>query len=125
MKDDVKFTVVLLLSDHGTHGIWYTEYEIGATEHQLPFLYVLAPDWLMRQRPEWLKALTTNQRRLVTVHELHQAMRQLAAYPNDRSASAREPPGAASLFDELPHRTCQQAGVPEVYCACRAGGHID
>ena len=71
-------TVVFLLSDHGTHGIWYTEYEIGATEHQLPFLYVLAPDWLMRERPAWLAALTANQRRLVTVHELYRAMRALA-----------------------------------------------
>lgn len=30
-------TVLLLLSDHGTHGIWYTEYEIGATCAPLPF----------------------------------------------------------------------------------------
>ena len=50
-------TVVILLSDHGTHGIWYNEYELGATEHQLPFLYVLAPDWLLRERPAWAAAL--------------------------------------------------------------------
>lgn len=36
-------TVLILLSDHGSHGIWYTEYEIGATEHQLPFLYMVRP----------------------------------------------------------------------------------
>jgi hypothetical protein len=31
-------TVLLLMADHGTHGIWWTEYEIGAAEHQLPML---------------------------------------------------------------------------------------
>ena len=112
-------TVVLLLSDHGTHGIWYTEYEVGATEHQLPFLYVLAPEWLMRERPEWLAALTANQRRLVTVHELYRAMRALALYPEPI-----EREGGLSLFDEMKEgRTCDEAGVPEVYCACRRGGY--
>jgi len=107
-------TVVLLLSDHGTHGIWYTEYEIGATEHQLPFLYVLAPDWLMRERPEWLRALSVNQRRLVTAHELYRTMRVLAAYPETPPA-----PGL-TIFQELPEgRTCREAGIPEVYCACK------
>ena len=107
-------TVVILLSDHGTHGIWYTEYEIGATEHQLPFLYVLAPDWLMRERPEWLRALSVNQRRLVTAHELYRTMRVLAAYPETPPA-----PGL-TIFQELPEgRTCREAGIPEVYCACK------
>ena len=111
-------TVVLLLSDHGSHGIWYTDFEIGATEHQLPFLYVLAPDWLLAERPGWLAALTVNQRRLVTVHELYRTMRILAAWP-DKPASAD---GAPSLFDALPEgRTCKEAGIPEVYCACRHG----
>jgi hypothetical protein len=109
-------TVVLLLSDHGTHGIWYTDYEVGGTEHQLPFLYVLAPDWIMRQRPGWLEALTKNQKRLVTVHELYRAMQQLAAWP----AAPSTGPGASTIFDELPpDRTCREAGVPEMYCACR------
>ena len=110
-------TVVLLLSDHGSHGIWYTDHEIGAAEHQLPFLYVLAPDWLMQEKPAWLAALTANQRRLVTAHELYRAMRLLAAWPDSPPAEAG---GAPSLFDELPEdRSCEQAGVPAVYCACR------
>jgi len=112
-------TVVLLLSDHGTHGIWWTEYEIGATEHMLPFLYVLAPDWLMRENPSWLAALTANQRRLVTVHELYRAMSVLATWPDPPTDAHRSEP---SLFDEIPEeRTCAQAGVPDVYCACRHG----
>ena len=111
---------MLLLSDHGTHGIWYTDYEIGATEHQLPFLYVLAPDWLLKARPAWKASLEANRKRLVTVHELYRAMRALAAYPETLSNDAQ---GGPSLFDEMPEkRTCKQAGVPDVYCACRTYG---
>lgn len=109
-------TVVMLLSDHGTHGIWYNDYEIGAAEHKLPVLYVLAPDWLMRERPAWQAALRANTRRMVTVRELYHAMVQLAAYPNTASLEA----GALSILDPLPeHRTCAEAGVPEEFCACR------
>ena len=109
-------TVMILLSDHGTHGIWYTEYEIGASEHQLPFLYVLAPDWLLRERPEWLAALTLNQQRLVTVHELYKTMQTLAVFPD----APPEHSGRPSLFNEVPPgRTCGEAGIPDVYCSCR------
>ena len=109
-------TVLLLLSDHGTHGIWYTEYEVGATEHQLPFLYVLAPGWLMQERPDWLTALTLNQHRLVTAHELYLTMQQLAAYPDAVNLQRNR----LSLFDQIPGgRTCQEAGVPDGYCSCR------
>lgn len=78
------------------------------------------PDWLLRQRPSWHEALRTNQQRLVTVHELYLAMQQLAAWPEP----ARKPSGRwpLSIFDKLPaERTCEEAGIPEIYCACRAG----
>ena len=48
-----------------------------------------------------------------------QVLRALAAFPETLSADAQ---GGPSLFDELPEkRTCQQAGIPDVYCACRHG----
>lgn len=107
-------TVLLLLADHGTHGIWYaTDFEIGAAEHKLPFMYVVAPGWLMRERPGWLAALRANQKRLVTAHEVYQAMRTLAAWPD-------EPEGRRlSIFDPVPaNRSCAEAKVPPEYCAC-------
>ena len=108
-------TVLLLLSDHGTHGIWYNDHEVGALEHQLPFLYVLAPDWLMRERPAWRDALAVNQRRLVTAHDLYRTMRTLAVWP-DAPAGEHGP----TILDEIAEeRTCAQAGVPRAYCACR------
>eukprot|EP00908_Phaeocystis_cordata_P024890 Transcript_7344.p4 GENE.Transcript_7344~~Transcript_7344.p4 ORF type:complete len:153 (-),score=64.53 Transcript_7344:78-536(-) len=109
-------TVLLLLSDHGTHGIWYSnEFELGAAEHKLPLLFVVAPDWLLRRNPRWADALAANQRRLVTVRDIYQTMRTLVAWPDP-------PPDAAapSLLEPMPEeRTCADAGIPDVYCACR------
>ena len=59
-------SVLLLLSDHGTHGIWYNDFELGAAEHKLPLLYVVAPDWLLQRNPRWQEGLAANQQRLVT-----------------------------------------------------------
>ena len=107
--------MLLLMSDHGTHGIWYaTDFEIGAAEHKLPVMYVLAPDWLMREKPHWAEALRVNQKRLVTVREVYESLRELAAWPE-----APDGPARPSLFTTLPaSRTCADAGVPEQYCAC-------
>ena len=114
-------TVLLLLSDHGTHGIWYTDYEIGATEHQLPFFYLLAPDWLLRERPQWRDNLVRNTKRLVTAHEVYRSMSTLAAYPHDAPDDER----GLTIFDEISEqRTCKDAGVPETYCACRREGAL-
>ena len=107
-------TVLFLLSDHGTHGIWYTDYEIGAAEHKLPFMYVVAPDWLMKARPDWRANLQTNQRRLVTVREVYHAMLRIAAFPDDKAG------GPPSLLDPIPAgRTCRDAQIPEKWCACK------
>ena len=106
--------VLFLLSDHGTHGIWYTDYEIGAAEHKLPFMYVVAPDWLMKARPDWRANLQTNQRRLVTVREVYHAMLRIAAFPDDKGG------GPPSLLDPIPAgRTCRDAQIPEKWCACK------
>ena len=114
--DVLQDTVLFLLSDHGTHGIWYNDYEIGATEHKLPMLYVVAPDWLMKDRPTWLHALRDNQHRLVTPRDVYTAIMQLAAYPNVYEFEARE----HSLFETISaKRTCSDAGIPEQFCACR------
>lgn len=112
-------TVLFLLSDHGTHGIWWSnEFELGSAEHKLPFLFVVAPDWLLRENPDWHAALTRNQRRLATHYNVHQAMRQLVAWPD--TPPPPDHPGTLSLLEELPQdRSCDEARIPEQYCACR------
>ena len=112
-------TVLFLLSDHGTHGIWWSnEFELGSAEHKLPFCFVVAPDWLLLENPDWLEALTLNQRRLATHYDVHQAMRQLVTWPDSPPPPFH--PGTRSLLEELPlERSCDEARIPEEYCACR------
>ena len=75
----------------------------------------------MRERPQWREHLLANTRRLVTVHELYRGMQALAAYPNAATAADDGAGGTPTIFDEISEqRTCKDAGVPEIYCACRS-----
>ena len=47
----------------------YNDFELGAAEHKLPLLYVVAPDWLLQRNPSWQEGLAANQRRLVTARD--------------------------------------------------------
>ena len=47
----------------------YNDFELGAAEHKLPLLYVIAPDWLLQRNPRWQEGLAANQRRLVTARD--------------------------------------------------------
>ena len=136
----------------------YNDFELGAAEHKLPLLYVVAPDWLLQRNPSWQEGLAANQRRLVTardcLHPLHTSLHTLTSpytpsHPLTHpytplhirtSSHARSqvfdiyrtmrvllawpdaPPGDAtpSLLKPMPEgRTCADAGIPDMYCACR------
>lgn len=61
----------------------YNDFELGAAEHKLPLLYVIAPDWLLQRNPRWQEGLAANQRRLVTardcLHALHTTVHTLTS----------------------------------------------
>lgn len=61
------------------NGCRYNDFELGAAEHKLPLLYVVAPDWLLRRNPRWREGLAANQRRLVTARCLHPLTRTLTS----------------------------------------------
>ena len=126
----------------------YNDFELGAAEHKLPLLYVVAPDWLLQRNPRWREGLAANQRRLVTardcLHTLHttvhtltspytpshplerphpplqvfdiyRTMRVLLAWPDASPGDA-----TPSLLEPMPEgRTCADADIPDMYCACR------
>ena len=61
----------------------------------------------------FLDAASTEDCELKETSELYQAMRRLAAFPAEPEG------GRLSIFDPIPaNRTCREAGVPPVYCAC-------
>ena len=118
-------TALFLLSDHGTHGIWYNHFAVGQAEHRAPALYLLLPAGFARDHPAADAALRRNQRRRVTAYDLHATLRHLAEWP----VMPRPAVEATSLLADLPDgRTCEEARVPAAWCLefdaarCEAAG---
>lgn len=106
-------TVMILLSDHGTHGIWYNHFAVGQAEHRSPALLLLLPAGFAQAHPAADAALRRNQRRRVTAYDLHATLRHLADWPTMPRPSEE----ATSLFTDLPdERTCETARVPAEWC---------
>lgn len=106
-------TALFLLSDHGTHGIWYNHFAVGQAEHRTPALYLLLPAGFAKAHPAADAALRRNQRRRVTAYDLHATLRHLAEWP----IMPRPAEEATSLFTDLPdERNCEAARVPAEWC---------
>ena len=106
-------TALFLLSDHGTHGIWYNHFAVGQAEHRSPALLLLLPAGFAQAHPAADAALRRNQRRRVTAYDLHATLRHLADWPTMPRPSEE----ATSLFTDLPdERTCETARVPAEWC---------
>lgn len=106
-------SALFLLSDHGSHGIWYNDFAVGQAEHRSPALFLVLPASFVAANPTIDETLRRNQRRRVTAFDLHATLRHLAAWP------AMPPPSeeATSLLEELPdQRSCEAARVPPEWC---------
>ena len=106
-------TALFLLSDHGTHGIWYNHFGVGQAEHRTPALWLLLPAGFAKANPAAHAALRRNQRRRVTAYDIHATLRHLADWP----VMPHPAEEATSLFADLPdHRSCEAARVPAEWC---------
>ena len=106
-------SALFLLSDHGTHGIWYNHFGVGQVEHRAPALWLLLPAAFVDAHPSVDAALRRNQRRRVTAYDLHATLQHLAAWPTMPAPTAE----ASSLFVDLPDaRSCVAARVPAEWC---------
>eukprot|EP00965_Chrysotila_dentata_P134095 4434319-Pleurochrysis_carterae.AAC.1 len=106
-------TALMLLADHGTHGIWYNDFAIGEAEHRSPALLLSLPAKFVDAHPTIDGALRRNQLRRVTPFDLHATMRHLAAWPAMPSPSVE----ASSLFIDLTdERSCEAARIPAEWC---------
>ena len=106
-------TAMFLLSDHGTHGIWYNHFAVGQLEHRQPALTLVLPASFAAANPAAHAALRRNQRRRVTAYDLHATLRHLAAWP----VMPRPAEEATSLFVDLPdERGCEAARIPVEWC---------
>jgi hypothetical protein len=106
-------TALFLLSDHGTHGIWYNHFAVGQAEHRTPALLLMLPAGFAQAHPAAHASLMRNRRRRVTAYDLHATLKHLAKWP-EMPTPAME---ATSLFADLPDgRGCEAARVPAEWC---------
>ena len=106
-------TALFLLSDHGTHGVWYNHFAVGQAEHRAPALTLVLPAGFAQAHPAAHASLLRNQRRTVTAYDLHATFKHLANWPTMPPPSEE----ATSLFVDLPEdRSCEAAKVPADWC---------
>ena len=69
--------------------------------------------------------LVKNTKFLTTNYDVHLMLRDILALSLDKSTkdlfSERKTQFGVSLFTEVTNRTCQEAGVPLLYCSCKNG----
>ena len=121
-------TYVWIMGDHGVRYGSLRQSEAGLLEERNPALWVLAP--LEHETPARLLTMFENQRRLVSMYDVHVTLAQLAcmsARQADEPMVAcaglkrRAAPGR-DLFEESLRgdRSCAGAGIPAAYCATDA-----
>lgn len=121
-------TVILLLSDHGSHmGPHFQMTEAGRLEHRLPLLFLIAPHSLLGHLPrEARAALEGNQQALTTPLDVHRTLlhlvegwRELTGEQAEGGRGWEGERAGLSLFTRVPpERTCYDAGVPSSLCPC-------
>ena len=55
-------SALFLLSDHGSHGIWYNDFAVGQAEHRTPALFLVLPASFVAANPSIDATLRRNSR---------------------------------------------------------------
>lgn len=109
-------TALLFLSDHGVRYGSIRLTEAGRHEDLTPFAFLALPAWFLRNHPEAAVQLEVNQRRLVTAYDFHATLLSLADLPSLRAKPTLK--GLSLVGPVPPQRSCNDAFVPDHFCAC-------
>ncbi|XP_068217947.1 uncharacterized protein [Palaemon carinicauda] len=118
----LEHTVLFFVSDHGLRWGSFRSTYAGMLEERMPYITMAFPKWFKEKYPVAMKNLRVNTRRLTASYDVHATIHDIldGSYA-DPLASKTEVPFAISLFKEIPkNRTCEDAGIPEHYCACES-----
>lgn len=113
-------TVTLVLSDHGnSYGVYPETSLDGRRETYNPVMLVFVPARVRRQLGRRrLDALAVNERRLVSMRDVHLCLCDFVSVATGRGRTA-----PAGLSGDIPaNRTCDNLSIdPLAYCVCRDG----
>lgn len=114
--------VVVLMGDHGLQdGSGAVDWG-SQIDHRNPFLGIIAPQSSLGAPRRTRTALSTNTRRLVTVHDLYATLAGVLHDVNRVEWGFRKhPPWAVDLLhNEVPaDRSCRDVWIPPDFCSCQ------
>ncbi|GAB6030796.1 hypothetical protein CHUAL_007643 [Chamberlinius hualienensis] len=117
-------TLLIFMSDHGMRFGKFRQTEIGRQEENLPFMYFIFPQWFREKFQTAVDIVRQNRHRLITTFDLHETLKDIlnCDYATvERMKFQPEIRRGISLFKPISaNRTCDDAGIPSVYCACKA-----
>lgn len=126
-KGDLDKGIMIFLSDHGFRQTKFAQSSIGVMENNLPYLFLLLPKWFKEQFPQFVANAKLNTQRLVSTFDIHKTLEHLLHIQTNASEWRNDFPDyhgnktqeSFSLLTEIPlTRTCDQAGIPDIYCSC-------
>jgi Protein of unknown function (DUF229) len=115
---DFSNSMFVFFGDHGLHMGPFLQTGQGQMEYKMPALYITLPKWVLEKYPDMKTHLTENQMRLTTHWDLHHTLKHLMTYPNRPFELI--PAKTYSLFENIPNRSCQEAGIPSEFCVCNS-----
>jgi membrane-anchored protein YejM (alkaline phosphatase superfamily) len=112
-------TLIIIGSDHGNHFIpspIHSHFIAKKLDHMNPMMYMLVPPWMKTRYPERIRALLTNSKERVTTNvDLYLTLAHLL---NFSQPDLRSKYGQTLFTAILKNRTCQDMGIPNIYCGC-------
>ncbi|GAB6025107.1 hypothetical protein CHUAL_010537 [Chamberlinius hualienensis] len=125
-------TLLIVMSDHGIRYGAFRETEMGRVEENLPFLFMLFPQWFQQRFPKIMDNIRRNRFRLITTFDLHQTLKSIIScefYSQQQYTSSpstmddeewQSKKRGISLFQHISsNRSCENAGIPDIYCSCK------
>ena len=116
-------TVVVLMSDHGSHSHFLTKFsKFSQLDHHLALMMMMMPKSMLENDPTLKGKLESSEQSLVTAFSIYETLRHLGTYPNQPDplpALGKEFRTVASAYQSLLNgdiktsRTCKQAGLDE------------
>ena len=119
-------TAVIVLGDHGPRfGKIRQSGFVGYVEERMPFLSVTLPKNLLKKYPTVKSSIELNKWRLTTPFDVYETLVDILSQNYDGSQRAYNKRGLSLLYEIPLNRSCQEAGIPDMYCLCHKNVLID
>ncbi|XP_060064811.1 uncharacterized protein LOC132545152 [Ylistrum balloti] len=131
LKEDghLNNTVMMLMSDHGSRTEAIRNTAAGRIEVRMPLLSIALPEHFKHQHPVLVETMIHNSKVITTPFDVYAFMDDVLHKKFDNQLQSiidGKLPRGISLFRKIPkERTCADAGIHELFCACFTSHPVD